>query len=339
MKRISFFLPLTFVLVLLPATLLAQEHTSKYLIHPGEIWKDTDGNIINAHGAGFLYEHGTYYWFGEFKIAGTAGNTAHVGISCYKSKDLYHWKNLGIALPISKDLNSDIDEGSIMERPKVLHNSRTGQYVMWFHLELKGQGYKAARVGVAVSKKPQGPYIYLRSFRPDGEMSRDMTLFQDDDGSAYLITSSEDNRTMHVSQLTDDFLSTTGKFQRIFENQVLEAPAIFKHDGKYFFVGSHCTGWAPNPAVSAVADSIFGPWKVLENPARGPGADITFGSQSTYVLPVAGKPGEFIFIADRWNPKDAIDGRYVWLPIQFEEDGFIVPWKESWDLEQPTAGK
>jgi hypothetical protein len=75
---------------------------------------------------------------------------------------------------------------------------------------------------------------------------------------------------MHVSQLTDDFLSTTGKFQRIFVNQVLEAPAIFKHDGKYFFVGSHCTGWAPNPAVSAMADSIFGPWRVLEIPHEDP---------------------------------------------------------------------
>jgi len=337
-KRSSFFLPLTLVL-LLPVTLVAQEHISKYLIQPGKVWKDTDGKIINAHGAGFLYEHGTYYWFGEFKIAGTAGNTAHVGISCYRSKDLYHWKNLGIALPISKDPNSDIDEGSIMERPKVLHNSRTGQYVMWFHLELKGQGYKAARVGVAVSKNPQGPYTYLHSFRPDREMSRDMTLFQDDDGSAYLVTSSEDNRAMHVSQLTDDFLSTTGKFQRIFVNQVLEAPAIFKHGGKYFFVGSHCTGWAPNPAVSAVADSIFGPWKALGNPARGPGANITFGSQSTYVLPVAGKSGEFIFMADRWDPKDAIAGRYVWLPIQFEGDDFTIPWRDSWSLEQLSDTK
>jgi len=340
MKNSSYFLTALMVLALLvPVTLVAQAHTSEDALQPGQVWTDTDGNIINAHGAGFLYENGTYYWFGEFKVAGTAGNTAHVGISCYSSKDLYHWKNLGIALPISKDPDSDIEEGSIMERPKVLHNSRTGRYVMWFHLELKGQGYKAARAGVAVSKKPQGPYTYLHSFRPDGEMSRDMTLFQDDDGRAYLVTSSEDNRTMHVSQLTDDFLSTTGKFQRIFVNQVLEAPAIFKHGGKYFFVGSHCTGWAPNPAVSAVADSIFGPWKVLGNPARGPGADITFGSQSTYVLPVAGKPGKFIFIADRWNPKDAADGRYVWLPIQFEGDSFVIPWRDSWSLGQLSDTK
>ena len=76
-----------------------------------------------------------------------------------------------------------------MERPKVIHNDRTGKYVMWFHLELKGKGYKAARVGVAVSDSPTGPFRYLGSMRPNGNMSRDMTLFKDDNGDAYLISS------------------------------------------------------------------------------------------------------------------------------------------------------
>lgn len=34
----------------------------------GEIWNDTDGNPINAHGGGILYHEGTYYWYGEYKI-------------------------------------------------------------------------------------------------------------------------------------------------------------------------------------------------------------------------------------------------------------------------------
>jgi hypothetical protein len=303
-----------------------------YAFTPGALWNDTDGIPINAHGGGFLYDHGTYYWFGEFKTAGVAGNKAHVGISCYSSKDLYRWKNNGIVLHVSTDPASDIADGSIIERPKVIYNKKTRTYVMWFHLELKGQGYKAARVGVAVSKKPTGPYRFLRSFRPDEEMSRDMTLFQDDDGDAYLITSSEDNKTMHVSQLDETYLNTTGKFRRIFVGQTLEAPAVFKRKGKYYFVGSHCTGWAPNPAVSAIADTIFGPWTILGNPSRGADADLTFHSQSTYVLKVMGLPDAYIFIADRWNPQNAIDGRYLWLPIQFQENGFTVSWMDSWGL-------
>ncbi len=331
MKRIEYLFAVAIGLFAVAMPLAAVAAASEAFA-PGEIWNDTNGKPINAHGGGFLYDHGTYYWYGEFKIEGAAGNNAHVGISCYTSKDLYHWKNQGIVLKVSSDPNSDIADGSIIERPKVLYNAPTHKYVMWFHLELKGQGYKAARVGVATSDDPAGPYTYLHNFRPDKQMSRDMTLFQDDDGAAYLVTSSEDNKTMHVSRLKDDFLETTGEYHRVFVDQVLEAPAIFKRAGKYYFVGSHCTGWAPNPAVSAVADSPTGPWTMLGNPARGPGAEITFGSQSTYVLPVAGKRDEFIFMADRWNPKNAIDGRYVWLPIQFVGDGFTIPWQPSWSL-------
>lgn len=299
---------------------------------PGELWPDTNGTPINAHGAGFLFANGTYYWFGEFKTEGPGGNAANVGVSVYSSQDLYHWKNEGIALKVSEDPASDIVKGSVIERPKVLYNATTGLYVMWFHLELKGKGYSAARAGVATSKSSTGPYTFVRDFRPDGEMSRDMTLFQDDDGRAYLITTSENNQTQHVSQLTADYLDTTGHYTRILAHKALEGEAIFKANGHYFYIGSHTTGWAPNPAFAAVADSLTGPWKELGNPCRGPGADLTFGAQSTYVLRVAGKPNAFIFIADQWRPKNAIDGRYVWLPITLSADNFTITWRDAWDL-------
>ncbi len=57
---------------------------------PGELWPDTNGVPINAHGGGFLFRNGTYYWFGEFKTEGTGGNAANVGVSVYSSRDLYH---------------------------------------------------------------------------------------------------------------------------------------------------------------------------------------------------------------------------------------------------------
>ena len=38
---------------------------------------------------------------------------------------------------------------------------------MWFHLELKGRGYDAARYGVAVADRPEGPYKFLYSQRAD----------------------------------------------------------------------------------------------------------------------------------------------------------------------------
>ena len=119
---------------------------------------------INAHGGGILLHDGVYYWFGEHKVEGEAGNRAQVGVHVYSSSDLYNWKDEGIALAVSDDPTSDITRGSIIERPKVIHCAKTGQFVMWFHLELKGQGYRAARSGVAVSDRPTGPYRFLSEF-------------------------------------------------------------------------------------------------------------------------------------------------------------------------------
>ncbi|MBN1581884.1 MAG: family 43 glycosylhydrolase [Anaerolineae bacterium] len=306
---------------------------------PGDLWPDTDGLHINAHGGGMFYQDGTYYWFGEHKIKGRAGNVAMVGVRCYSSRDLANWKNEGVALSVvHDDPDHEIAVGSVIERPKVIHNPQTGQYVMWFHLELKGQGYTAARSGVAVSDTVTGPYRYLESFRPDGQMARDMTLFVDDDGSlgvppAYHVYASEDNRTMHVSLLSDDYLRPSGRFERIFVGRYMEAPALFRHRGRIYFIGSGCTGWAPNAARSAVAESIWGPWQELGNPCVGPDAELTFHSQSTYVLPVAGKPGAFIFMADRWMPENAIDGRYVWLPVHFESGRIVLKWIDEWNLD------
>ena len=63
-----------------------------------------------------------------------------------------------------------------MERPKVIYNERTRKFVMWFHLELKGQGYWAARSAVAESDTPTGPFRYIGSGRINaGKLPFDMT--------------------------------------------------------------------------------------------------------------------------------------------------------------------
>jgi len=343
---------------------------------PGELWFDSDSIHINAHGGGILFHEGTYYWFGEHKTAGRGGNTALVGISCYSSKDLYNWKREGVALSVSEDPGSEIIRGCVMERPKVIFNQHTGKFVMWFHLEMKGQGYRAARTGVAVSDHVTGPYTYLRSFRVNpgiwpigftdemktmqddadleswtpewldavkngmyarrdfqqGQMSRDMTLYVDEDGTAYHIHAAEENLTLHIAELTPDYLDFTGKWIRVFPTGHNEAPAVFKRNGLYYMITSGCTGWNPNAARSAVAKSIWGPWTELGNPCQGEDAELTFHSQSTFVLEVPGKKEAFIFMADRWRPRNPIDGRYIWLPVEFENDRPVIRWKDSWDL-------
>lgn len=166
-----------------------------------------------------------------------------------------------------------------------------------------------------------------------GQMARDMTLFVDDDGKAYHIYSSEDNSTLHISLLNDDYTDESGVYKRNFVGRFMEAPAIFKHDGKYYLMMSGCSGWDPNEARSAVADSIFGDWTELGNPCINDTTKTTFQSQSTYILPVQGEKGKFIYMGDRWRPQNAIDGRYIWLPIKLEDGRFTIEWKDKWTLD------
>jgi len=317
------------------------DHKNKY-IHPGFIFFDTQNKPINAHGGGLIFYNNTYYWYGEIKVGKTylppsnadwGGTRVDLtGISCYSSTDLLHWRYEGNVLPaVTNDTEHDLYVDKVAERPKVVYNEQTNKFVMWLHID--SMDYKRARSGVATSDRPEGPFTCIQSFRPNNQMARDLTIYVDDDTRAYLFYSSEDNAAIHVSELSDDYLSTKGNYSRIFVGRYMEAPTVFKKDGAYYFIGSGCTAWKPNAARSAVSyKSIFGPWKELGNPARGLDANTTFHSQSTYVLPVVGDSSSerFIFIADIWNEMNLSDSRYVWLLISFEEERPTIHWHDEW---------
>jgi len=190
--------------------------------------------------------------------------------------------------------------------------------------------------GSANPDTPRYP-ICARDFA-GGQMARDMTLFVDDDGKAYHVYASEENSTLHISLLSDDYLASAGKYVRVFEHRWHEAPALCKRNARYWLLSSDCSGWAPNAARSAVADSIWGPWTELGNPTHGVnpqnglGPEKTFGGQSTFLLRLPDKPDAYIAMFDLWQPKNAIDGRYIWLPIRFAEDRFTITWADKWDL-------
>ena len=185
--------------------------------------------------------------------------------------------------------------------------------------------------------------FFLRDFE-GGQMARDMTLFVDDDGKAYYACASEENATLQIHELSDDFQGFTGRYVRVLRGDYHEAPAFFKKDGKYWLFTSHCTGWAPNPGRISVCDSMLGEWKEIGNPCRGEGQkksrtrpysakpDTTFLSQSTAVIPVQGKKDAFIYVGDRWISEDAIDGRYVFLPVEWENGTPVIRWYDKWDL-------
>ena len=245
------------------------------------------------------------------------------------------------------------EDRCVMERPKVLYNEKNDQYVMWWHCDgrtpTNTADYGKARAGVAVADNPAGPFKFVGSymlasdpertnhgFDSQGGHVRDMNLFKDDNGTAYVLYSSEGNEVMYIARLNEDYTYLAkdpedmelGKDFAIISTDSREAPAMFKYNDKYYLITSGCTGWAPNQAAYAVADDPLGPWTRMGNPCVGDTGNNTFSTQSTCVIPVDPENGEYIYMGDRWSDDGSNNlsahPRYVWLPIEFGADNTIM---------------
>ena len=60
---------------------------------PGQVWLDTEGKRIHAHGGSVIQADGVYYFYGENKEKTDGKNGIwHWGVRCYASTDLYNWE-------------------------------------------------------------------------------------------------------------------------------------------------------------------------------------------------------------------------------------------------------
>ncbi|MBQ8583312.1 MAG: family 43 glycosylhydrolase [Clostridia bacterium] len=298
----------------------------------GQIWYDVDGNDIQAHGGCIIKFGNLYYWYGEHKGGPNVPNSKVervdvIGVSCYTSQDLVNWKYEGLALEADKsDPESPLHPSKVLERPKVLYNEKTGKYVMWFHSDRAD--YQFARAGVAISDNPKGPFVFLRDFTPNKQDSRDMTVYKDKDGVAYLFHSANRNKTMNVARLTEDYTNVDGLFVSVLPDQEREAPALFFYDGMYYMISSGCTSWNPNAALYAECPHLMGKWKLIDNPLEGKDARITFYGQSAYIFEAE---GAFYLMLDHWKPDSLRYSGYSILPIKVNPDKTLtVPWQEEW---------
>jgi hypothetical protein len=155
-------------------------------IRPGQVWRDSDGDAINAHGAGMLLHNGTYYWYGSRRTVNASGTQMDGGIALYTSRDLYTWDNKGLVLqPFNCTSNSSRSSSSVwgkaapnlgaksypppscthgngldLERPKVVQcGGSGGKFVMW----VRGTGYgnSPQLLGVLEADSPMGPFHFV----------------------------------------------------------------------------------------------------------------------------------------------------------------------------------
>ncbi|KQO18474.1 immunoglobulin-like domain-containing protein [Paenibacillus sp. Leaf72] len=310
------------------ADIKVQDNTGKAdVIRNGEYWFDDEGGMIQAHGGYILKVADTYYWFGEDK-----GHNSAVlkGVSVYASKDLKHWEFRNNVLTTAS--HPELASAKI-ERPKVLYNEKTGKYVLWGHWEEAGN-YNQANMIVAVSDTVDGDYKYVNRFQPGAMQARDFTLFQDDDGSAYLFASSNNNADLNVFRLTDDYLYTEKYMYTLFPGVRREAPAVVKKDGYYYLFTSGQSGWYPNQGYYSSAKSInsLSDWSELKRF----GDPATYYTQPSFILSVYGsETTSYVYVGDRWNPSALMNSQYIWLPLEMDKG--IASITNSGDLDLNAA--
>jgi hypothetical protein len=294
----------------------------------GGYWNDTSGKRIEAHGGGFLLDRGTWYWFGEDKSHNAGTFRA---VNCYASTNLVDWRFLRAV--VTRSTAPELDTADrIIERPKVIYNESTRQYVMWLHWE--GKNYAEAAAGVFTSSTVDGEYRFQKAFRPSGNMSRDDTLFRDDDGRAYFVSAANENKDLIVYELTEDYLSIKQQLVTLWPSNWREAPALFKHEGLYYLITSGATGWDPNQAKYATATNLKGPWSALTTLGDG----TTYDTQSNYVIPVRGsKTTTFVFSSDRWQDPDLVSSKYVFLPLKVNGPALRLDYYDDWQLNLTTG--
>jgi hypothetical protein len=339
-------------------------------IRPGQIWLDTNGNRIQAHGGSIIAVGDTFYWYGENKEKSLPGSGIwHYGVRMYRSKDLYNWEDLGLVLPPElHDPESPLHPTQCMDRPHILFCAQTRMFVLWMKIMGKdGIQFQTIATAAAVT----GPYTVVRRFRPLGMSCGDFDLvIEPTDGKAYCYFERVHSELI-CADLTDDYTDVSGYYSSHFPRTnppfVREAPAYFRRGRLHYLFTSGTTGYFPNPSEVACASSYHGPWRLLGDPHPGDPERTSYRSQVTSVYKHPGKRNLYIALADRWltdlprvlpdigatfdaafgaDPPDysrlkALDGLtvqntsladYVWLPVRFDGEMAYLDWRDEWRI-------
>jgi beta-xylosidase len=153
--------------------------------------------------------------------------------------------------------------------PSVVENN--GRYYFFFSANDIKNDNEVGGIGVAVADKPEGPYKDLLG-KPligtfhNGAQPIDQTLFQDDDGTWYMIYGGW--KHANIVKLKPDFtgiepLADGTLYKEITPDpKYVEGSLMFKRNGRYYYMWSE-GGWGePDYSVAyAIAETPLGPFK------------------------------------------------------------------------------
>jgi hypothetical protein len=271
-------------------------------INPGQIWLDTNGKPIQAHGFQVFEKDSIYYWYGENKEHTTRGS--HVwtyGVRCYTSKDLYNWEDCGLIIePDTINPLSPLHYTQNLDRPHIIYCKQTGKYVCWIK-SMDEDGYFV----ILQADDFLGTYEYVRSLKPQGYGVGDFDLYADENTGKGYVWFERPHWEMICSELTDDYTDVTPIYSTHFAGMrppyTREAPTHFIHDGKHYMFTSGTTGYYPNLSIISSFTDYHGKYTDLGNPHPTDKYNHSFCSQITDVVKISGKD-LYVAVADRWMP-------------------------------------
>lgn len=331
-----------------PLTVSASERIQegkKDAIYPGQVWRDTDGKRIQAHGGALFYEDGTYYWYGENKDR-TDGKCPvwTWGIRAYASRDLYNWEDKGLI--ISPDLanpESGLYPEKHLDRPHIIKCPKTGKYVCW----IKQSGDEACFL-VLQADAFTGPYEVVREgYQPFGMKAGDFDMIVDEEsGKGYLFMDADHAGIVGI-ELSGDFLlakrKTSCQYEGLHAPFCREGVALFERGGKKYMFTSGMSGYIPNRSDCAVSNSWTEPFTSMGDPHREDATRASFNSQISQVFHVPDSD-IYIAIADRWVPDYYVDADRAdtferVIASRYEPERYPVSDKEKEDVMNSPMGE
>jgi len=212
---------------------------------------------------------------------------------------------------------------------------KDGKYYLFFSANDVHEG-EIGGIGVAVSKKPQGPYKDalgkpLIQHIVNGAQPIDQFVFKDDDGEYYMYYDGWGH--CNVVRMSADLLGiipfADGEvYKEVTPEHYVEGPFMLKRNGRYYFMWSE-GGWGqPDYCVSyAISDSPLGPFrrigKILEQDAQ-----IATGAGHHSVIKGRGEDEWYIVYHRRPLTETAANSRMTCIDrLEFDSNGYIKPVK------------
>jgi xylan 1,4-beta-xylosidase len=211
----------------------------------------------------------------DYYATATSGGWAPI-FSIAHSRDLVNWSFVGSVFPKPpKWAKGDFWAPEFSEDQGMF-------YLFYTARRDEGKGKKGTLcVAVAVSQRPDGPYMDKGPLVCQEMGSLDPFFIRDENGRPFLIWKEDGNDRqqptwLYAQQLDDSISKLIGKPKKLFrnegtgwENHVIEGADVIRHGGWYylFYAGNACCGRSCNYALGvARSKTLLGNWE--KNPAN-----------------------------------------------------------------------